>query len=157
MEVVLELARDRVEPVDPSSVCTYPQFLIGCLRDTEYIVVAKTIALQRMAIVHELAGISFIDVHASCEGAQPHIAYIVFVCRMDRVVAETGRVDVIVKIMPEGIGSRIVNIEPCILQSYPEIMLWPFSQPIDDISGQSPVVTGSMFEMMKVVADAGAV
>jgi len=76
---------------------------------------------------------------------------------MDGVVAEAGRVDVVVQMLLEGVGVGVVDIETRIFQSYPDIMLGTFAYAIDDIAGKTLCVACCMFEVVKDAAGTGVV
>jgi len=63
------------------------------------------------------------------------------------VIAEAGRVDVVVEIVLKGVVAGVVDIDTGVLQSYPQAVLGVFSHSVYDITGDAFLIAGNVFEM----------
>ncbi len=110
-----------------------------------------------MSEMEEVAGIDLIDVHSARESAHPHVPHIVPVSGVDRIIAKAGGVDIIMKVMPESVGIRVIDIDAGIFQSDPELVLKVFAYAVYDVAGEAFFVAGTMIKMLEGALRAGII
>lgn len=110
-----------------------------------------------MPEMEEVAGVDLIDIHATRESAQPHIPHIVFISGVDGIIAKAGGIDVVMKVMLEGVGMGIIDIDAGVFQADPEFVLEIFPHAIYDVTGEAFCIAWFMIEVLKSALRAGII
>src|SRR6185437_2091987 len=141
-----EFPRRQVHFIEPASIRTHPQ-MIAVLEDVEHIVVGKTFRRSGVFVMIDTVDALIVQVDAAVCRADPQIALGVAVQRIDRVITETGIVDVVMCAGDETIHILVQDTDAAIFRSDPKISLIVLFQRKDHIRYQAACAAAVIPEM----------